>query len=117
MAEQMISSAQQSPEKQQTIFTISGNPPRSSTNNPIVVSALTPKGLEKSDTQHPGERQVMHQDILPSFLLLPNPQLQLQQTLPMGKVLPNECNIFYHLHRGVVLYVKHFVLMIEKSNF
>ena len=85
MAGLIISStAQQIPENQPNIFTMPGNPPRGNATYPIMVSGLAQKDMEKSDSQHPGERQVMHQDVLPSLILVPNP---LQQSLPMGKVM------------------------------
>ena len=82
----MISgSAQQGLEKQPDFFATPGGQTRSSTSDPVVVSGLAPKGFEKSNTQNPGERQVMGEKRLPGFVLVPNPQSPLKQTLPMGK--------------------------------
>ena len=66
------STTHQGQQKQPNIFDIPGNPPRSNTSLPIMVSGLAPKGLEKSDTQHPGESQPQMQVIGENFRPAPS---------------------------------------------
>ena len=96
----MTSNAQsnQGQEKQPNIFSMPGNPLRSNTSHPIVVSGLARNDLEKSDTEHPGERQVTWEQFPPAPSLLDNPHGSLslsnivvslapQHLLPVGNML------------------------------